>query len=248
MPGECSTQYTTNGSVVSPPTYTVEEDKEGNLFNDLLGVCWPNRPTHGYHCLKEYKERKHKEEKAFLKAAKREKKKDNCDKKNSDDKEIKKQSKKSGKIPQSPISESVNSFASVDCTKSNECLLPPYTYAGCHTRTAIKNLLTKKTLFYLYHERTQDGISLEPSLPLFLAYKSSAGKKYFFPIKKAKQGQWYVDYGTELRSEAYSSLDKLVECLRTYGHIDLHNHSFDMLPIKEIELQYKKNANLLDKN
>uniref|UniRef100_A0A0K0F9A7 SH2 domain-containing protein n=1 Tax=Strongyloides venezuelensis TaxID=75913 RepID=A0A0K0F9A7_STRVS len=116
----------------------------------------------------------------------------------------------------------------------------PYTYVGCKSRSDISKLLKKKTLFYIYHECDEFGSLKTLNLPLKLAYKSSEGKNFFFKISRSKRNYCYIEYGPKMRSEVYSCLEKMIECLRLYGHMDYEKGTFDMFPIADIEKKYNK--------
>uniref|UniRef100_A0A0N5A1I3 FYR N-terminal domain-containing protein n=1 Tax=Parastrongyloides trichosuri TaxID=131310 RepID=A0A0N5A1I3_PARTI len=191
-------QYTSNGSIISPPTYTVQEI-DGKLYNAALGICWPKRPREGYHSLAEYKKRK----KMYREKARSDKQKE----------------------LESKISEG----------EVTELEYEPYTYVGCKSKSQMAKLLKKKTLFYIYHEMDEPGKLVTLNLPLKLAYKSSDGKHYYFKISRSKRNYCYLEYGPKMRSEIYSCLDKMVECLRLYGHMDYEKGTFDMFPISDIE-------------
>uniref|UniRef100_A0A0K0EEF0 IRS-type PTB domain-containing protein n=1 Tax=Strongyloides stercoralis TaxID=6248 RepID=A0A0K0EEF0_STRER len=195
-------KYTSNGSIVSPPTYTVQEI-DGKLYNSTLDICWPKRPLSGYHSLAEYKKRKR-----LIK------------KKEKEDLENQKNLEKLVQISEEDITQ-------LD--------FEPYTYVGCKSRSGITKLLKKKTLFYIYHESDEIGDLKTLNLPLKLAYKSSEGKNFFFKINRSTRNYCYIEYGPKMRSEVYSCLEKMVECLRLYGHMDYEKGTFDMFPIADIE-------------
>ncbi|CEF65518.1 Hypothetical protein SRAE_2000019700 [Strongyloides ratti] len=195
-------EFTSNGSIVSPPTYTVQEI-DGKLYNSNLGICWPKRPQFGYHSLTEYKKRK---------------------------KQIKNKIKEDLKKQQN-----FEKLAQISEENMAQLDYEPYTYVGCKSRSEITKLLKKKTLFYIYHENDESGSLKSLNLPLKLAYKSSDGKNFFFRINRSKRNYCYIEYGPKMRSEVYSCLEKMIECLRLYGHMDYEKGTFDMFPIADIE-------------
>uniref|UniRef100_A0A0N5CGV7 DIX domain-containing protein n=2 Tax=Strongyloides papillosus TaxID=174720 RepID=A0A0N5CGV7_STREA len=174
-------------SAMTPPSYSVYENSEGEMINEKENVKWPERPLTGYHSLKEYKKRK-----AFIRKNIRDQEKygKNKDKDHSS-------STSALDLKQNEGSETSKKFQAScvttgKCANMGFCNMPninaneensgkidyingsnvkqSYLFCGVKTPQEIKSFAKSRDIFYLFYDskRTDDKIQFE--IPLKMAY------------------------------------------------------------------------------
>uniref|UniRef100_A0AC35UB20 Uncharacterized protein n=1 Tax=Rhabditophanes sp. KR3021 TaxID=114890 RepID=A0AC35UB20_9BILA len=174
-------------SVLTPPSYSVLENSEGEMINEKEGVIWPHRPNSGYHSLKEYKKRKARVRQIIKRREEKEEKAATATAGNAKQ-VIEKDAPKIKEDKKDVLtSGDKNKFLSF---KKQQ----PYEYVGLKKEDDIKKLIAQKNIFYLFYEHPQDYSSVPFAIVLKVAYYDENVKKTIVKVIGEKKKNHLVSF------------------------------------------------------
>ncbi|KHN78976.1 hypothetical protein Tcan_10612, partial [Toxocara canis] len=106
---------------------------------------------------------------------------------------------------------------------------------GALSSDAVGKLLKPNDFRIYYQMPTNASVFVPVHIPLCLAYRSTMGKVFHFPIvckKEAETGkeEWRVQYG-DPRSASFASLPALVRYHKIYSYMDPKTGVIDTFPV-----------------
>uniref|UniRef100_A0A914ZWI1 Uncharacterized protein n=2 Tax=Parascaris univalens TaxID=6257 RepID=A0A914ZWI1_PARUN len=240
--------------MVTPPTYVVRETSDGRLVNDSFGVEWPQRPSYGRYSLDAYEAVKRGEKttprrhRGHQRRSRRERsnkaveidddkrRNELCNRKSHRSSRRKKEGKAS-------YSSHTRSTIGMVCTRNSAKSKrykardesDDYLFVGALSTEAVAELLKPNDFRIYYQMPTNTNILVPVHIPLCLAYRSTMGKVFHFPIvcnKDAETGkeEWRVQYG-DPRSASFASLPALVRYHKIYSYMDPKTGIIDTFPV-----------------
>ncbi|CAD5232913.1 unnamed protein product [Bursaphelenchus xylophilus] len=203
-------------STITPPSYSVVENRDGQLVNASLKVVWPKRPARGRHSIHGYMRRRNKAKaerpkSQVRKAAEIKSESDWTFSGDEDESEI--------NIPIAP--EVASKFIGIQRASRTASFLRP----------------TQLVLYYRRPEACHRITDIPLSYPLMCAYMSSGGKIYHYDIKKTRNRDgmkmWQVRSKEKDLPEqpAFCSLDALLRYYQTYTIMFRDNGQVESFPV-----------------
>ncbi|CEF67280.1 Hypothetical protein SRAE_2000194400 [Strongyloides ratti] len=173
-------------TAITPPSYSVYENSEGEMINEKEGVKWPERPLTGYYSLKEYKKRK-----AFIKKniREQEKLKNNNMKENKSKDIFNERQNEEDKLVNNLLTSCVSNGK---CVEMGFCNMPnlnlkeenigevdyingsnvqqSYVFCGVKSSDDVKSFIKNYNVFYLFYDNKKLDNKIQFEIPLKVAY------------------------------------------------------------------------------